>query len=259
MEEQTPTGHEEEERLELVRRDACVQNGSGRKCLRVKAPQQVKQEPEEGPQQCWEAQWQEFLKAAKSPDIGLKSPQAPKPTPGKDSKERVASLKGVILSSELLRRDCVTRFLPHYEAQEAYSSLGPSVKVKEEVSEEDENTVSTEIQRQRFRQFCYQEAEGPQEVFSCLKGLCYKWLKPQSCTKEQILEVLILEQFLNILPSEMQSWVREHDPKTCAQAVALAEDFSLGLQEVKRAEPKVSHCKRLGGGEIGAVAMPVLN
>uniref|UniRef100_A0A8D0GZ85 SCAN box domain-containing protein n=1 Tax=Sphenodon punctatus TaxID=8508 RepID=A0A8D0GZ85_SPHPU len=74
-------------------------------------------------------------------------------------------------------------------------------------------------QRQHFRQLRYQEAEGR------LQELCCRWLKPESRTKEQILELLILEEFLTVLPQEMQSWVREHGPETCTQAVALAEDF----------------------------------
>ncbi|XP_077187409.1 uncharacterized protein LOC143834469 [Paroedura picta] len=234
MEEKNPTGHEEEE-LELVRRDAgVVRTTRGRERLRVK------QQPEDGPQQCRETRWQEFLKAEKSPKTGLKNQQAPKPTPRKDSKDFVASLKGVTQSSQPLTGDGETRFAPNYEAQEAYNSLDPSVKVKEEIQEEEEeeDTVSSEIWRQRFRKFRFQEAEGPREAFSHLRELCYEWLKPQSCTKEQILERLILEQFLDILPSGMQHWVREQSPTTCAQAVALAEDCFSGLQEVKRAEAK---------------------
>ncbi|XP_060094659.1 zinc finger protein 197-like [Heteronotia binoei] len=89
--------------------------------------------------------------------------------------------------------------------------------------------VETEMQRQRFRQFRFHEAKGPQTAYAQLRNLCHAWLKPEECTKEEILDLLILEHFLAVLPGEMQSWVREYEPETCTQAVAAAEDFMMVL------------------------------
>ncbi|XP_061476281.1 zinc finger and SCAN domain-containing protein 31-like [Rhineura floridana] len=197
---------------------------------------QVKPEPGEATLQRWEAQWQEFLRKMESPHSAWGAPQSPEePTPWADTEGFLASFEQVAKACRWPRKEWVARLLPALsgEAEWAFRTLEMSDredygKVKAAILRGD--ALSREEQRQRFRRFCYQAAQGPREAYKQLQELCQGWLKVDRHTKEQILELLILEQFLTILPLEIQSWVRKQDPETCSQAVALAEDFLLRQQ-----------------------------
>ncbi|XP_008059437.1 zinc finger protein 496 [Carlito syrichta] len=99
---------------------------------------------------------------------------------------------------------------------------------------------SPESSRRLFRRFRYQEAAGPREALHRLWDLCRGWLRPDRHTKEQILELLVLEQFLAILPREIQSWVRAQEPESGEQAVAAVEALE---REPGRPWQWLKHCE----------------
>eukprot|EP00069_Balaena_mysticetus_P006784 bmy_18767T0 len=80
-----------------------------------------------------------------------------------------------------------------------------------------------------FRQLRYHETSGPREALSRLRELCRRWLRPEARTKAQILELLVLEQFLSILPGEIRTWVQIHRPGSGEEAVALVEELQKDL------------------------------
>ncbi|XP_070414981.1 myeloid zinc finger 1 isoform X2 [Equus przewalskii] len=105
---------------------------------------------------------------------------------------------------------------------------GP-VMVKLEDSEEDGEAApwdpGPEAARQRFRHFRYEETMGPREALARLRELCRQWLRPEVRSKEQMLELLVLEQFLGTLPPEIQARMRGQRPGSPEEAAALVEEL----------------------------------
>lgn len=89
----------------------------------------------------------------------------------------------------------------------------------------------TETCRQNFRNFPYPDLAGPRKALNQLRDLCLKWLRPEIHSKEQILELLVLEQFLTILPGEVRTWVKSQYPESSEEAVTLVEDLTQILEE----------------------------
>lgn len=104
-----------------------------------------------------------------------------------------------------------------------------------------------ELSRQSFRHFSYQEVSGPQEALSRLRQLCRQWLQPDLHTKEQILELLVMEQFLVILPPEIQAQVRHRYPMSGKEIVTLVEDLHRASKKPKQWVRRVffSVCPRI--------------
>ncbi|XP_061475914.1 zinc finger protein 397-like isoform X5 [Rhineura floridana] len=201
----------------------------------------IKWEPCKGTPQRWEAQWQQFLMTLQGPHSAWQNPQLLETAPWDDAKTFLASFEQVAKACQWPRGEWAARLLPALsgEAEQTFITLAAGDredygKVKAAILRGD--ALRMEAQRQHFRQFCCEEVEDPRRVYSQLQELCHLWLKPERRSKEQILELLILEQFLASLPPELQGWIRAGGPETCSQAVALAEDFLMSQQTARAGE-----------------------
>ncbi|XP_062033584.1 zinc finger and SCAN domain-containing protein 5B-like [Lepus europaeus] len=81
----------------------------------------------------------------------------------------------------------------------------------------------------RFRAFSGSECSDPIQDLRTLVELCHGWLRPDLHTKEQIMDMLVLEQFMISMPQDLQVLVKENGVRSCRQ-----------LEEVLRShrEPK---------------------
>ncbi|XP_026577187.1 uncharacterized protein LOC113450237 [Pseudonaja textilis] len=218
---------------------------TGMEHLGWKLSQEIKLESFRGMQQPWKTQWQDFLKTLPCPHVGWEEDsEMLSSVPWDDPKAFLASFEQVARACQWPRGEWVPRLLPALsgEAKRAFSGL--EAKDKEDYGKVKEailrgEAIRIEVQRQHFRQFRFQEIEDPRRVYGQLQRLCRQWLKPERHTKEQILELLILEQFLASLPPELQSWIRPGGSDTYSQAAALIENFLLNRQEVKEPSQEV--------------------
>ncbi|XP_066131195.1 zinc finger and SCAN domain-containing protein 10 isoform X1 [Saccopteryx bilineata] len=80
-----------------------------------------------------------------------------------------------------------------------------------------------EVAHQLFRCFRYQEDMGPRASLSRLRDLCSHWLQPSLHTKKQILELLVLEQFLCGLPPHLLARLHGQQLKDGEEVVLLLE------------------------------------
>lgn len=187
----------------------------------------------------WETQYQEFLR-----DTFSEKQLLDDLSPWEDPQAFLASFEKVAVACRWPKKEWVTRLLPALseESEKAFVALSAEDredywKVKSAVLRRE--AAIREKQRQAFRRFCFQEAQSPRQVLARLRDLFCQWLRAERSSKEQILELLLLEQFLNILPREMQNWVKERTPDTCLEAVGLAEEFLRRLQMPERREEQV--------------------
>jgi hypothetical protein len=88
-----------------------------------------------------------------------------------------------------------------------------------------EGPAVCEFSHQRFRNLLYVEFVGPRKTLIKLRNLCLDWLQPEIHTKEEIIELLVLEQYLTIIPEKLKPWVQARNPDSCEKLVALLENY----------------------------------
>ncbi|EPY80835.1 paternally-expressed gene 3 protein-like isoform 2 [Camelus ferus] len=109
-----------------------------------------------------------------------------------------------------------------------------------------EGAADSEFFHQRFRNFLYVEFAGPRKTLLKLRNLCLDWLQPETRTKEEIIELLVLEQYLTILPEKIKPWVRAKKPENCEKLVSLLENYKEMYEPEGEGEMEVAATGGLG-------------
>ncbi|XP_019484390.1 PREDICTED: zinc finger and SCAN domain-containing protein 5B [Hipposideros armiger] len=79
----------------------------------------------------------------------------------------------------------------------------------------DKQDCTSETWHVAFRAFASSEEADPIKDLQRLRELCHLWLRPDIHTKEQILDKLVMEQFMISMPLELQVLVKESGVESC--------------------------------------------
>ncbi|XP_021515738.1 zinc finger protein 394-like [Meriones unguiculatus] len=99
------------------------------------------------------------------------------------------------------------------------------VAVKAEGEEEEKDPGDwrdPETSRRRFWRLRSGDVSGPEEALSRRRELCRRWLRPERRSKERMLELLVLEQILSLLPRRLREPVRRRRPESGEETAAWA-------------------------------------
>ncbi|XP_061741975.1 zinc finger protein 213-like [Nerophis ophidion] len=82
---------------------------------------------------------------------------------------------------------------------------------------------ASEDHRHRFRVLCLGPEYRPFLLEQQLQDAATRWLQPGD-SDGRVLELVVLEQFLEAIPTQTSAWVRYPRPRDLAAAVTLAGD-----------------------------------
>lgn len=95
-----------------------------------------------------------------------------------------------------------------------------------------------EAYRQRFRNWRKSDRQTHAEIARELSSFFHRWCTAEGISNfDDLCDLVILEQFKNILPERIATYVGEHQVRTAAQAAVLADNFVLMHKNPMREHP----------------------
>lgn len=114
------------------------------------------------------------------------------------------------------------------KARSAFVAMSPALsldydKVKEVILKKYE--ISPETYRLRFRSLDTPADESPMELYVRLRDLFSKWVRLETSSKMDLMQTLVLEQYMRVLYPEVRTWVKERNPLTAEEAASFVDAY----------------------------------
>ena len=178
-------------------------------------------------------------------------------TDSDDIESYLTTFERVMAANEVNRERWSYQLAPYLtgKVQQAYAALPPDeaktyATVKEAILRRYD--INEETYRQRFRKMRPKEGESPQELITSLKNLATRWAR-ESKSREDLLDLMVREQFLAVLPEDIRVAVIERQPKNSAEAGRYAGNYlqarSMSIARRERKVPTAvptTKCPRCG-------------
>ena len=109
--------------------------------------------------------------------------------------------------------------------------------------------INEETYRRRLRAVSWKTNETSMEMLTRVTDLAGKWLSSKD-TREKVVDTIVAEQFIGVLPEQARVWVKERKPTSSKEAGQLAEDFRQARKETWESASKTQKrcytCKAVG-------------
>ena len=152
-----------------------------------------------------------------------------------DIEAYLTTFERLLVVYEVKKEHWAFRFAPQLvgKAQQAYAGMsvadaGDYEKLKAAALRRYD--ITEESYRQRFRSTKLKAGESVTESLARIRDLAGKWMKSAK-TKEEVIDLVLMEQLLMMLPENVRLFVKERKPKTSAEASKLADDYIVARKE----------------------------
>ncbi|KAM9305662.1 uncharacterized protein PAF06_014251 [Gastrophryne carolinensis] len=98
--------------------------------------------------------------------------------------------------------------------------------------------VTVSVRAQRVHTWVYSMDKPPRSQMHDLIHLTKKWLQPEVLTGPQMVERVVMDQYLRSLPVTLRKWVSHGDPKDADQMVEMVERSASNPSKLKQVNVK---------------------